>query len=117
MRLTGWIPVVQHPLVSSQYIARLGRPGVLQWAGIAAAVPTFPSRFIGAALFWAIAVPFLYEGYAILFRGDPTLSRIMAYQLTAHGWYIGIPAAFLMGGLFVLLLLHFIGFLPFWRVA
>jgi hypothetical protein len=105
MRLVGWTSV------------RANRRQALGWtsSAIAGAIQVnWAPRIWAAAFFWAIAIPFLYEGYAILFRNDPTISRMMSYQLTAHGWYIGIPIAFLLGGVACILIAHFVGLIPVW---
>lgn len=115
MRIVGW---------SSPRARDWQRPGgkpapVRAMRGLAFAVGplvgnTWQSRLWAAGLFWALAFPLVYEGYAILFRGDPTISRIMSYQLTAHGWYVGLPLAFVLGGICLLLMAHFAGLISIW---
>lgn len=72
------------------------------------------NRFIAGSFFWSLALPLLYEGYAIVFRGDPTISRIVAYSLSAQPLW-GAFYAFLAGLVVMLLALHFTGALPWWR--
>jgi hypothetical protein len=71
-------------------------------------------RLLVAGLFWAVAAPFVYEGIAIATRGEPTISRIVAYSIDTHP-VLAVPAAFALGGVLTLLVMHFAGVLPWWR--
>jgi hypothetical protein len=110
VRLTGW---------SSPRARNWQRRGRMAYRATSLAGPivgsSLPSRLWAAAFFWALAIPFIYEGYAIVFRDDPTISRIMSYQLTAHGWYFGLPIAFVLGAICLLLIGHFAGLIAIWQ--
>lgn len=75
-----------------------------------------------AGLVAALVYALEYEGYAIIWRADPTISRIAAYAIDTHP-HTAVVAALLIGfgagaflvGVVVLLALHFTGALPWWR--
>lgn len=63
-----------------------------------------------------------YEAYAIIWRADPTISRIAAFAIDTHAHYavvaalvIGLASGIFLAGVVVLLALHFTGALPWWR--
>lgn len=72
-------------------------------------------NLLDAAPFAAVSLFFAYETISIITGISPTISRILAYNLDAHGkvpdfvWGVGV------GAILVLLILHITGFLSFWK--